>query len=93
MGGTAFCVLCAAMAAGLTVVSIGVLVLSSYRPSDSATCQPSMRAFMSQGLMSLDPLELEVKRRVGTEKERAMASRVRMTHPAIVSVQRDLRKA
>lgn len=31
-----------------------------------------------QGLMSLDPLELEVKRRVGTEEERKHAEKVRL---------------
>jgi hypothetical protein len=31
-----------------------------------------------QGLMSLDPLELEIKRRVGTAKEKAMAAKVRV---------------
>lgn len=30
----------------------------------------------NQGLMSLDPLELEVKRRVGTEDERKHAEKV-----------------
>lgn len=47
MLGAAICVLCAALAAGLTV-----------------------------GLMSLDPLELEVKRRVGTPDERRHAEKV-----------------
>lgn len=47
LGGAAACVLCAALAAGLTV-----------------------------GLMSLDPLELEVKRRVGTAEERKYAERI-----------------
>ena len=47
MGGAVACVLCAALAAGLTV-----------------------------GLMSLDPLELEVKRRVGTADERRHAEKV-----------------
>ncbi len=45
--GAFFCVLCAALAAGLTV-----------------------------GLMSLDPLELEVKRRVGTPDERKHAEKI-----------------
>lgn len=47
IGGAFGCVVCAALAAGLTV-----------------------------GLMSLDPLELEIKRRVGTAKEKAMAAKV-----------------